>query len=56
MSGKYLTQTYSSDCHHHCHHDMGLLFSLAREVPLRELAVLPAAEQMKTWRFGMQPF
>ena len=54
MSGKHLTQTYSSDCHHHCHHDMGLFFSLAREAPLREL--LPAAEQMKTWRFGMQPF
>ena len=26
MSGKHLTQTYSSDCHHRCHHDMGLFF------------------------------
>lgn len=46
---QHLTQTYSSDCHHRCHHDMGLLFSLARGVPLRELPVLPADENMAVW-------
>ena len=55
MSGKHLAQTYSSDCHHRHHHEMQLLFSLAREALLRELAILPATEQMKTWWFGIQP-
>ena len=55
MSGKHLAQTYSSDCHHRHHHEMQLLFSLAREVPLREPAILPATEQMKTWWLGIQP-
>jgi len=51
MSGKHLTQTYSSDCHHRCHHDMGLYFSLAREAPLHErtIACSRTDENMAVW-------